>query len=151
MRKTVVMEEYHNITISCNSDAMTIQLPSGRKLFYWGACIKNLPKKGESICYYGVNQETKQWVLLDTYGGKLTENIVQAIARDILGVAMLRLTEKGFPIVMHVHDENIAEVPVDNAKAMLKIMCDTMAEEVPWAKGLPLRADGYITPFYKKD
>lgn len=151
MRKTVVMEEYHNITISCNSDAMTIQLPSGRKLFYWGACIKNLPKKGESICYYGVNQETKQWVLLDTYGGKLTENIVQAIARDILGVAMLRLTEKGFPIVMHVHDENIAEVPVENAKAMLKIMCDTMAEEVPWAKGLPLRADGYITPFYKKD
>lgn len=151
MRKTVVMEEYHNITISCNSDAMTIQLPSGRKLFYWGACIKNLPKKGESICYYGVNQETKQWVLLDTYGGKLTENIVQAIARDILGVAMLRLTEKGFPIVMHVHDENIAEVPVENAKAMLKIMCDTMAEEVPWAKGLSLRADGYITPFYKKD
>lgn len=151
MRKTVVMEEYHNITISCNSDAMTIQLPSGRKLFYWGACIKNLPKKGESICYYGVNQETKQWVLLDTYGGKLTENIVQAIARDILGVAMLRLTEKGFPIVMHVHDENIAEVPVENAKVMLKIMCDTMAEEVPWAKGLPLRADGYITPFYKKD
>lgn len=151
MRKTVVMEEYHNITISCNSDAMTIQLPSGRKLFYWGACIKNLPKKGESICYYGVNQETKQWVLLDTYGGKLTENIVQAIARDILGVAMLRLTEKGFPIVMHVHDENIAEVPVENAEAMLKIMCDTMAEEVPWAKGLPLRADGYITPFYKKD
>lgn len=151
MRKTVALPEYHNLTFSCNEDAMTILLPSGRKLFYWGACLKHLPKKGESICYYGVNQETKQWVLLDTYGGKLTENIVQAIARDLLGVAMLRLTAKGFPIVMHVHDENIAEVPLGKAEEMLKIMCDTMAEETSWAKGLPLRADGYVTPFYKKD
>lgn len=150
-RKMVVMGRYHNITFRCNTEAMTIELPSGRKLFYWGARIKHLPKKGESICYYGVDQDTKQWSLIDTYGGKLTENIVQAIARDLLSMAMLRLTERGFPIVMHVHDENIAEVPIETAAQSLKDMCDIMCQETYWAKGLPLKADGYVTPFYKKD
>ena len=101
--------------------------------------------------YKGINQETKQWSDLDTYGGKLTENIVQATARDLLAISMLKLSKQGYPIVMHVHDECIAEVPAEQAAAKLSEMCEIMGQEVSWAKGLPLRADGYYTPFYKKD
>ena len=76
---------------------------------------------------------------------------MQAIARDLLAYSMLRLDEEGFKIVMHVHDEAVAEVPENDAKNHLDIMCAIMGETVPWAKTLPLVADGYITPFYKKD
>lgn len=134
----------------CDGFALTIKLPSNRQLFYHRPRICNGPK-GEGLHYYGVNQETKQWGLIDTYGGKLTENIVQAFARDLLAYAMYKLTRYGFDIVMHVHDENIAEVPAGDADVMLEQMCEIMGEEVPWAEGLPLRADGYTTPFYKKD
>ena len=99
-----------------------------------------------------MDQVRKQWVRLDTYGGKLAENITQAIARDCLAYSMLRLDEEGFKIVMHVHDEVICEVG-DNVSEELKLemMCKIMGEKVPWAKSLPLIADGYITPYYKKD
>ena len=96
-----------------------------------------------------MNQETKQWGYVDTYGGKLTENIVQAIARDLLAEAMERLDKEGFSIVMHVHDEAVIEIEQDNN--CLDNICQTMSIQPKWAKGLPLAADGYITPFYKKD
>jgi len=95
---------------------------------------------------------TKKWWWIDSYGGKFTENIVQAIARDLLAYSMLRLNEEGFNIVMHVHDEAVVEIPDDNIQMeYLEQMCEIMGETVPWAKTLPLVADGYITPFYKKD
>jgi DNA polymerase len=86
---------------------------------------------------------------IDTYGPKLVENIVQATSRDLLALAMLRLRNKGFEIVMHVHDEAVLEVPV--GESSVDEVCEIMAIAPEWAKGLPLRADGYECDFYKKD
>ena len=150
LRDKVVLDEYHGLEFECNTEVLTIKLPSGRKLFYRDPCIRN-SSKGEILCYYGINQETKQWSVLDTYGGKLTENIIQATARDLLAWSMLKLNAWYYPIVMHVHDECVAEVPIESSEKSLADMCNIMGEDVEWAPGLPLRADGYVTPFYKKD
>ena len=150
LRDKVVLDDYHGLEFECNTEVLTIKLPSGRKLFYRNPCIRN-SSKGEILCYYGINQETKQWSLLDTYGGKLTENIIQATARDLLAWSMLKLNRANYPIVMHVHDEGVAEVPIESSEKSLADMCSIMGEDVEWAPGLPLRADGYVTPFYKKD
>lgn len=143
-----------NIIFNCDDDFMTIQLPSGRKLFYHKPVLKT-KKVGNatvsSLCYHGVVQETKQWGEIDTYGGKLTENIVQATARDMLGNSMLNLAAAGFPIVAHIHDECLTEVPLDNAKAHYDEMVRIMSIPPEWAQDFPLKADGYITPFYLKD
>ncbi|MEG1543818.1 MAG: DNA polymerase [Tannerellaceae bacterium] len=131
-------------------DILFITLPSGRKLAYMCPRIGTNRFGGSSITYWGMDQTTKQWKQLETYGGKLTENIIQAIARDCLAVSMLRLEEAGYRIVMHVHDEVILEMPVDG-KYSLEEACEIMGQPIEWAKGLPLRADGYVTPYYKKD
>ena len=94
LRDKVTLDEYHGLEFECNTEVLTIKLPSGRKLFYRNPCIRN-SSKGEILCYYGINQETKQWSELDTYGGKLTENIIQATARDLLAWSMLKLNEIG--------------------------------------------------------
>lgn len=128
-----------------------IELPSGRSLFY------NKPSRGvnrfggESILFKGMDQIIKQWTDIETYGGKLVENIIQAISRDLLAYSMQRLRSEGFKMVMHVHDEIICEVREEESEKQLKKMCEIMGEEVPWAPGLLLVADGYTTPFYKKD
>lgn len=145
-----------NIIFDCDGEFMTIQLPSGRKLFYRGPRFKNKiigrsKMATESLCYQGVVQETKQWGEIDTYGGKLTENIVQAIARDLLGNSMLQLESAGYYPVCHIHDECLVEVPKENAQAHYEEMTKIMATPPVWASDLPLRADGYITPFYLKD
>lgn len=128
-----------------------IKLPSGRKLCYWGTRLKLDPRDGrEHIVYMGVNQETKQWGETETYGGKLVENIVQATARDCLAISMQRVAALGYNIVMHVHDEIIVDCPIEDTGAMDRINA-CMAEPIPWAPGLPLRGDGYETPFYMKD
>jgi DNA polymerase len=148
----ITLTDYHNISFDYSDGNLIITIPSGRQLIYRSARV--IPGNfGDVIAYKGMSQTTKKWVDLETYGGKITENIIQAIARDLLALAMRRLTRLGFKIVMHVHDENIAEVPVENAKESLKTMSEVMADvsEVSWASGLPLRADGYVTPFYKKD
>ena len=98
-----------------------------------------------------MDQVIKQWTSIETYGGKLVENIVQAIARDLLAYSMQNLRDAGFKMVMHVHDEVICEVPENEGEEQLKIMEDIMGQEVPWTRGLPLKADGYVTKFYKKD
>ena len=145
-----------NIIFDCNGEFMTIQLPSGRKLFYYGPKFKD-KKIGRStmptcvLCYQGVVQETKQWGEIDTYGGKLTENIVQAIARDLLGNSMLQLESAGYYPVCHIHDECLVEVPEENAQAYYEKMAKIMGTPPKWASDLPLRADGYTTPFYLKD
>ena len=128
-----------------------IKLPSGRRLCYWGARLKQDDITGRtSIIYLGVNQETKQWNEVETYGGKLVENIVQAVARDCLAVAMTRVSALGYRIVMHVHDEMIVDVPCSDTEAPARINA-IMAQDIDWAEGLPLRGDTYETPFYKKD
>lgn len=102
-----------------------------------------------SLIYEGMNQTTKQWCKQDTYGGKLVENIVQAVARDCLADVMLRITAKGYKIVAHVHDEVILEVP--NGFGSTEEVNSIMGQTIPWAKGLPLNAESYETPYYKKD
>lgn len=145
-----------NIIFDCNGEFMTIQLPSGRKLFYHGPKFKD-KKIGHStmptrvLCYQGVVQETKQWGEIDTYGGKLTENIVQAISRDLLGNSMLNLEANDYHPVCHIHDEVLCEVPEENAQAYYEEMASIMGTPPEWASDLPLRADGYTTPFYLKD
>lgn len=128
-----------------------IKLPGGRKLCYWNTRLKLDPRDGrEHIVYMGVNQETKQWGETETYGGKLVENIVQATARDCLAISMQRVAALGYNIVMHVHDEIIVDCPIEDTGAMERINA-CMAEPIPWAPGLPLKGDGYETPFYMKD
>lgn len=145
-----------NIIFDCDGEFMTIQLPSGRKLFYYHPRFKD-KKIGRStmptqvLCYEGVVQETKQWGEIDTYGGKLTENIVQAISRDLLGNSMLNLENSEYYPVCHIHDECLVEVPEENAKEYYEEMVYIMSTPPEWASDLPLRADGYTTPFYLKD
>lgn len=145
-----------NIVFDCNGEFMTIQLPSGRKLFYYKPRFRD-KKIGRStmptrvLCYQGVVQETKQWGEIDTYGGKLTENIVQAISRDLLGNSMLNLESNGYYPVCHIHDECLVEVPEENAKEHYDKMVEIMSTPPEWAYDIPLRADGYTTPFYLKD
>ena len=137
----------HGIRFVYQSGMMFVYLPSGRKLVY----VK--PKMGvnrygnESVTYEGVGEQ-KKWLRLESYGPKFVENIVQATARDILAEAMLRLTAHGYNIVMHVHDEAVIEAP---AETSLEDICTIMGEPPAWAKGLLLRADGYVCDFYKKD
>lgn len=128
-------------------DYLMIGLPSGRRLFYRN--IRLTPRG--SLVYSGVNQVTRQWEEIDTYGGKLTENIVQAIARDLMAHAMTRLDRAGYPIVSHIHDECVAEVPAGEAEERLERMAAIMGVPPSWASDLPLRAEGFVTPFYRKD
>lgn len=130
-------------------DFMTVTLPSGRQLFYDHPAL--VPgDRGDRIIYKGVEQKSHKWGTLDTYGGKLVENTVQAIARDCLAITMQRLAAAGFRPVFHVHDEVISEVPYNWSDA-LQQACDIMAVPIPWAPGLLLRAAGFEADFYKKD
>ena len=124
--------------------ALRCKLPSGRVLSYWGARLDESKK----ICFMGQNQTTRKWEKTDTWGGKLVENVVQAFARDCLAVAILRLANAGFDICFHVHDEIVAEAPIGTRwQDMAKIM----GQQIEWAPGLLLTADGYETIFYRKD
>lgn len=147
-RRTVKLK--HGISFSYINRILFIGLPSGRKLAYYDARIETNAKGKEAITYAGVNQDTKAWGRLETWGGKLVENIVQAVARDCLAETIKNVSAAGYQIVMHVHDEIIVDVPVENTDA-LKEITDIMARTVSWAPGLPLRGDGYETDYYKKD
>ena len=129
---------------------MTIKLPSGRFISYPDIqpCINRFGTN--SLKYHGLNQQTNKWCWIETYGGKLTENIIQAIARDCLAVAMTAVSER-FNIVFHVHDELICEVPADDSKNALETIEGIFTYNAPWSKGLPLNGAGYCTPFYMKD
>jgi DNA polymerase len=130
-------------------DFLTVQLPSGRKLFYVKPFLAPNQWDRDALFYQGMDQTTKKWVSLQTYGGKLTENIVQAIARDCLAVAIDRLACKGYEMVMSVHDEVILDCPMEMAD--LERVNAIMGEPIEWAPGLLLNAEGYITNYYKKD
>ena len=143
-----------NVSFSYRNGNLYITLPSGRSLCYFGARLKE-GKYGDQIIYKGVNQTTKKWEDTETYGGKLVENIVQGIARDCLAEAMMRVSATGFKIVMHVHDEMIVDVAQKSDAnwygAALNEINDCMSQPIDWAPGLPLKGDGYVCDFYKKD
>lgn len=128
-----------------------MRLPSGREMAYYH------PEYGESryqkgkmaISYMGVGQKTRKWERIETWGGRIFENLVQATARDCLRDTMLRLDERGWDIRGHVHDEIICTEPIGGRT--VEEMCAVFAEPLDWAPGLPLRADGYSCPFYIKD
>lgn len=125
-----------------------IRLPSGRRLSYIKPRIGTNRFGGDSITYMGVGA-SKKWERLETFGGKLVENIVQAIARDLLASAMMNVASAGYDIVFHVHDEIIAEVP--DGKGSVDEMCMLMSINLDWADGIPLSADGYECEYYRKD
>lgn len=133
------------------SDGMLfVRLPSGRRLTYVNPRIEANRFGKTALQYDGMDQMTRKWGPKETYGGKLVENIVQAVARDCLAESMLRLAGAGFDIVAHVHDEVILDVPVTRCNA-LQEACDIMGQPISWTPGLLLRADGFETPYYKKD
>lgn len=131
---------------------MTILLPSGRKLYYINPSIGVNKWGNPSISYMGVEQGTKKWRPIETYGGKLVENVVQAIARDCLALAIENLEAAGLPIVFHIHDEVVIDTaPFDTDENMLSRVEYLMTRPIPWAPGLPLNADGWVGQFFKKD
>lgn len=151
-KKTVYMLrlKYTFLKFSFERGFLFITLPSGRRLAYYGARVEP-SAKGSRIIYWGVDQVKKTWVKMDTYGGKLVENITQAVARDCLFDSMLRMERAGVEIVMHVHDEIVAECDADEAENTLEVMENIMAVSPLWAKGLPLEGDGFVTTVYRKD
>ena len=146
--KTVVNID-KNISFIYEGNILFIKLPSGRRLSYIRPRIDyNNSFNKYVITYEGVDSVSKKQTRLTTYGGKLVENIVQAIARDILGYAMLNLKARGFDIVMHVHDEIVVEV--ENKVSSVEEICEIICEENPYLKDLTLRADGFESMYYKK-
>lgn len=143
--KERITTETHGIRFSCQSGMLFITIPSGRRLSYVKPCIGENKFGGESVTYEGVGGN-KKWERIESYGPKFVENIVQAISRDILCYAMRTL--RNFRICGHVHDELIIECPLDTNVSEI---CEMMGRTPPWAKRLPLRADGYECSFYKKD
>ena len=135
------------IIFEYKSGILFITLPSGRKLSYVKPRMAVNKFGRDGLTYEGIS-ENKKWSRIETYGPKLVENIVQGTARDLLAEAMLRVEKKGYPIVMHCHDEIIAEVP--EGTGSVDEMCEIMAVQPEWAEGLPLRADGFECRFYKK-
>ena len=144
--KTRTKEEYKNLVISYEKGILFIELPSKRRLAYPKTKIGMNRFGGESVVYEGVVLGNK-WDKIESYGGKFVENIVQAIARDILAEAMMRLEEKGFNIVMHIHDE----VVIESDSSSIEEINEIMSIVPSWAPGLILDADGFESEFYKKD
>lgn len=145
----------HGLVVSRNLDPdhgldfMVIGLPSGRRLYYPQPAITQNRFGRPSISYLGQNQTTKKWERIETYGGKIAENLTQAIARDCLAEAITRLEAAGYPVVFHIHDEIVVDAPTANHD--LSEM-ETLMSIVPtWAPGLPLNADGWVNEFFKKD
>lgn len=141
----IFARESHHET---NQDFFTITLPSGRKLYYAKPFLKLNDFGKQALHYWGMDQQTKKWTVLNTYGGKLVENIVQAIARDCLAVTLMRLDFAGFQTVLHVHDE--AGIEAESSDQLDQVL-ELMGAPISWAPGLPLRGDGFTTTFYKKD
>lgn len=146
------------ITLSCELDVitgtryMTILLPSGRKLYYPSPEIGVNRWGNPSVSYMGQNQTTKRWERVETYGGKLVENIVQAIARDCLAIAIENLEAQGLHVVFHIHDEVVIDTPAwADEDTMLDTVTKIMTKPIPWAQMLPLNADGWVDKYFKKD
>ena len=127
---------------------LTVQLPSGRKLYYPKPFLKENQFGKLALHYYTVGQQTRKWEVASTYGGKMTENIVQAVARDCLAVTLERIAAKYLQVVFHVHDEVIIDAPMETT---VDEICGLMAEPIPWAPGLILKGAGFESSYYMKD
>ncbi len=127
---------------------LTVRLPSGRKLYYPKPFLKENQFGKQALHYYTVGQQTRKWEVASTYGGKMTENIVQAIARDCLAVTLERIYDRGLQTVFHVHDEVTIDAPMETT---VEEICDLMAEPIPWAPGLILKGAGFESSYYMKD
>ena len=144
----------HGLMFALESDIaygqcfLTVRLPSGRKLFYPRPYLAINRFDRLALHYHGVDQNTKKWGPISTYGGKMTENIVQAIARDCLAETLKRVDAKGLQVVFHVHDEVVIDAPMD---VTVEDICAMMAEPIPWAPGLILKGAGFEGSYYKKD
>ena len=150
-RQVTTIAEKTGTKFQYENGIMWMTLPSGRRLAYFGARYGEgvWDKHKKTLSYMGVDQKTKKWSRVETWGGKLTENLVQATARDCLREAMMALDAEGYDIRAHVHDEIIVTEPVGGRS--VEQMSEIMGRPIPWAPGLPLRADGYECPFYQKD
>lgn len=134
------------------TDCMTITLPSSRKLYYVSPSIGQNQWDKPSIAYMGMDQKTKRWKRIETYGGKLVENCVQAIARDCLADTIERLEAAGLPVIFHVHDEVVIDIaPWADNDTMLDLVCSIMRSPISWAPDLPLNADGWVGRYFRKD
>lgn len=139
----------HEGDYNTQQDFLTIRLPSGRKLFYAKPFISQNDWGSDALFYHGMNQTTKKWETISTYGGKLTENVIQAIARDCLAENIKKLSILGYQVVFHIHDEIILDVPEKYAD--LDKVCEIMGQPISWAPGLPLKADGFTARYFKKE
>ena len=138
----------HGVSFIKERGILFVTLPSGRRIAYVKPRIEKNRFNRECVSYMGLDT-SKKWTRIETFGGKLVENLVQAVARDCLAEAMIKLEKAGYPLTFHVHDEVILEVP--EGQGSLQEVTQIMGEEISWAKGLPLKADGYVTKFYKKE
>ena len=139
------------ITTSRDENYLFITLPSGRKLFYPGPVVDEGDFGGDQVKYEGLNQTTKKWEYVRMYGGKWTENVVQAIARDCLAEALHNLIQAGYLPVFHVHDEVILEIENADTEHSLENAIAIMCQAPAWARDLPLNADGFTSSYYKKE
>lgn len=150
VKEKAVVKMQYGLTFHYTKGLLFITLPSGRSLAYVRPKIGIDERFGkEQLTYEGTEQGSKQWGRIPTYGGKLTENIIQAIARDCLAVSMLRLDEVGYRINFHVHDEVVLDVPIHTSS--MENVEELMGQSIEWAPGLPLGADSFETDYYKKD
>ncbi len=147
--KTRQVNHTHGLKFYMFKGALMIELPSGRSLSYLKPKLRQNRWGSDVIVFKGQDSITRKWTDIDTYGGKLVENIVQATARDLLAVSLVRLEKAGYEVVAHVHDEIIVEVP-KGSRALSDIE-DIMSQPVRWAEGLSLDSDGFVSEFYMKD
>lgn len=151
VRRAHTVSDIGNIAFDMDQGVLWMTLPSGRRLAYWGAKYEESQKNPgrKALTFMGQNQMTKKWERVETFSGRLVENCVQATARDCLREAMFALDAAGFDIRAHVHDEVIVTEPLGGRS--VEEMAALMGGPIPWAPGLPLRADGYACPYYQKD
>lgn len=171
-KQTSAGNKYAQVQFTVNGSFLWCRLPSGRVLCYpypkltTVKLIKDAETKRvrkyndekdqdrtdyfekEALSYMSVDSYTKKWTRIQTYGGKLTENVTQAVARDLLSDSLIRLEEEGYPVVMHVHDEAVVEVP--KGFGSVKQVEDLMSASEPWAEGLPVGAEGWRGERYRK-
>jgi len=149
VRDKTIVPVHHGIEFSYESGGLFLRLPSGRRLCYVRPRIETHDKYNKPVLTYEGTEQGKTWGRIKTYGPKLVENIVQATSRDCLAEALLRLDKAGYHIVFHVHDEVILDEPEDSTS--VEAVNEIMSQPIPWAPGLPLRADGFETKYYMKD
>jgi len=150
VREKTTVKLAHGVQYRYEAGMLFADLPSGRSLAYVNARLKHDPKfDKDGLVFDGMDQVKKKWMSHRTYGGRLVENLVQAIARDCLAVSLERLDNEGYDIVMHVHDEGVLDVPI--GKGSVEHVAAVMGKPIEWAPGLPLKAAGFECDFYQKD